>query len=85
MNGLCTYCGSTKKIQNDHIIAQTKGGVTTTEACAKCNQSKGDKPLMEWLRWLKKNNKYRWERVKRYNTGKISTIALKVQKVRDEM
>ncbi|MBL4708428.1 MAG: hypothetical protein JKY48_08335 [Flavobacteriales bacterium] len=36
----CTYCGSSLKIQQDHIIAQIKGGVTTTPACAKCNQSK---------------------------------------------
>jgi len=40
MSNLCTYCSSTQKIQDDHIRAQSKGGVTTTEACATCNQSK---------------------------------------------
>ena len=84
MNNSCTYCGSNRNIQDDHIRAQSKGGVSTTEACATCNQSKGDKPLMEWLRWLKKNDPYRWNRIKNYNFGKKNLIAIKIQKIRDE-
>ncbi len=84
MNNLCTYCGSTRKIQDDHIRAKTKGGVCTTEACATCNQSKGDKPLMEWLRWVKLNDAYRWNRIENYNYGKRNVIANKVQRIRDE-
>jgi 5-methylcytosine-specific restriction endonuclease McrA len=84
MDSLCTYCGSTRHIQDDHIKAQSKGGVTTTEACATCNQSKGDKPLMEWLRWIKNNKPYRWDRIKGFNFGKRNPIAIKVQKIRDE-
>ena len=84
MNNLCTYCGSTRNIQNDHIRAQSKGGGATTEACALCNQSKGNKALMEWLRWIKKNDWYRWNRIKNYNFGKRNFIANKVQKIRDE-
>lgn len=80
----CTYCGSTLNIQDDHIMAQVKGGVTTTPSCAKCNQSKGDKPLMDWLRWIKGNNPYRWNRIVKYNFGRRNPIALKVQKIRDE-
>lgn len=82
--GVCTYCGSTWKTQNDHVIARAKGGATTTEACRACNQSKGKKPLMEWLRWIKKNDSYRWNRIKNHNFGKRNTIAVKVQKIRDE-
>ena len=84
MKDLCTYCGSTRNIQNDHIRAQSKGGVTTTEACAACNESKGDKPLMEWLRWIKKNDTYRWNRIRDFNFGKKNPIAIKIQKIRDE-
>lgn len=84
MGNLCTYCGSTRNMQDDHIIAKTKGGATTTPACAACNQSKGDKPLMEWLRWVKNNEQYRWARIRNYNFGKKNPIALKVQKIRDE-
>lgn len=84
MNNLCTYCGSTRSIQDDHIRSQSKGGVTTTEACATCNQSKGNKPLMEWLRWIKNYDTYRWNRIKNYNFGKRNAIAVKIQKIRDE-
>ena len=80
----CSYCGSSLNIQDDHIIAQIKGGVTTTLACAICNKSKGDKPLMEWLRWIKKNDTYRWNRIEKYNYGKKNNIAVKIQKIRDE-
>ncbi|MCT4587258.1 MAG: HNH endonuclease [Carboxylicivirga sp.] len=84
MSSVCTYCGSSRNIQDDHIIAQSKGGVATTEACAACNQSKSDKPLMEWLRWVKENDSYRWNRIVDHNYRKKSTIAQKIQKIRDE-
>lgn len=80
----CTYCGSSRKIHQDHIIAKSKGGVKTTPACANCNWSKGNKPLMEWIRYLKKNNPYRYKRIINHNKGKRSNIAKKIQKIRDE-
>ena len=84
MNNECTYCGSSWHIQDDHVIAQSKGGVRTVPACANCNTSKGDKPLMEWLRWMKVNDRYRWDRILSYNYRKRHDIALKVQQIRDE-
>lgn len=81
---ICTYCGSNRNIQNDHIQAQSKGGATTTPACATCNQSKGNKALMEWLRWIKINDRYRWKRVVAFHKGKRGSISQKVQKIRDE-
>ncbi|WP_287588230.1 HNH endonuclease [Candidatus Borrarchaeum sp.] len=82
--GVCKYCGSTWKTEKDHVIARSKGGRKTVSACAACNQSKGDKPPMVWLRWLKKNDSYRWNRIVQYNYGRKNPIAKKVQKVRDE-
>lgn len=83
-NKKCTYCGSSWTPTQDHVIARIKGGKATVPACSRCNSSKGDKPLMKWLRWLKQNDKYRWEHVRDYNYGRINPIAKKVQKVRDE-
>ena len=82
--GVCIYCGSHWKTEEDHVIAKTKGGTRTVSACPACNRSKGDKPSMEWFRWLKKNKKYRWNRIKNYNYRKKNDIAGKVQKIRDE-
>lgn len=84
MKKICTYCGSIRNIQNDHVRAQSKEGISTVSACATCNQSKGNKPLMEWLRWLKQNDPYRWNRIIKYNYRKKSSIASKIQKIRDE-
>jgi len=39
---------------------------------------------MEWLRWLKKNNKYRWNRIKNYNKRKSIPFAEKVKKIMKE-
>lgn len=39
---------------------------------------------MVWLRWVKQNNTYRWNRIENYNSGKRSDIAKKVQRIRDE-
>jgi len=82
--GICSYCGSSIETQDEHVIAESKGGVQTISACRACNQSKGDKPLMDWLRWIKRNDSYRWGRIKDYNYGRKNEIALKVQQVRDE-
>jgi len=81
---LCYYCGSHLKIHQEHIMAKSKGGVKTIPACAKCNQSKGPKALMEWLRWIKVNDKYRWSRIQKYHFDKKSDISQKVHIVRDE-
>ena len=80
----CSYCGSTRNIVNDHIIAEIKGGSETVPACEACNLSKGSKAPMEWLRWLKKNDQYRWRNIVNYNNGKKNKIAKKVHIVRDE-
>lgn len=86
MSKSCTYCGSSRSIQGEHVIAQSKqrSSRNTIPACAACNRSKGSKPFMEWLRWIKKNDNYRWNRISDYNSGRRSEIAKKVQKVRDE-
>ena len=84
MKIVCTYCGSSRNIQNDHVKAQSKGGVKTVPSCAKCNQSKGNKGLMDWIRWIKENDSYRWSRMKDHNKGKRNDISKKIQKIRDE-
>ena len=80
----CRYCGSSRGIEEEHVRAASKGGARTIPACRACNRSKGNKSLMEWFRWLKKNDQYRWRRIKDYNYGKKNEIAKKVQKIRDE-
>jgi 5-methylcytosine-specific restriction endonuclease McrA len=80
----CIYCGSTWHIEEDHVRAKTKGGKYTLVACRACNRSKGNKPLMQWFRWLKKNDYYRWKRIVDYNYGRKNEIAQKVHIVRDE-
>lgn len=80
----CQYCGSTWNIQDEHARAKSKGGVSTIPVCRECNLSKGDKGLMEWLRWVKKNDKYRWHRIADYHYGCRSAISQKIHTIRDE-
>jgi len=53
-NNRCFYCGSKKKLELDHIIPFAKGGLHCEEnlvvACRRCNASKKDRHLMEWIR-----------------------------------
>lgn len=80
----CKYCGSTWHTEEEHLIAQSKGGKTTVDACRACNRSKGDKQLMKWLREQKSQGTQRWRKIKEYNYGRKNPIAKKAQKVRDE-
>ena len=48
----CTYCGSEKQLEGDHIIPLSRGGsnafVNLATACRPCNLSKGSKTVDEW-------------------------------------
>ena len=53
----CSYCnGPSGSI--DHIQAVSKGGSpwwdNQTPACKKCNGTKGNRPLLEWMVWRNK-------------------------------
>ncbi len=47
----CQYCGSTRSLTIDHVIARSRGGQDTWEnlvlACSKCNVKKADRPLQQ--------------------------------------
>lgn len=78
------YCGSTRNLEEEHIKPKSKGGVTTGIACKACNRSKGDKSTLTWLRWIKKNDPYRWRRIKDFQKRKRGKIADDARKVANE-
>ena len=47
----CTYCGSDKQLEGDHVLPLSRGGsnafVNLTTACRPCNLSKGAKAVEE--------------------------------------
>lgn len=54
LNGyMCIYCGATQDLTLDHIVPIANGGPHCEEnlvvACKRCNCSKGDRPLGDWL------------------------------------
>jgi len=79
----CVYCGSSWKIEEEHVQAKCRGGVSTEPACRKCNRSKGKKTLRGWLIWIQKNDSYRWKRIVSWNKGKRSQIARQVRTIRE--
>jgi len=48
----CTYCGSDKQLEGDHVLPLSRGGsnafVNLTTTCRPCNLSKGAKAVEEW-------------------------------------
>jgi hypothetical protein len=49
---VCTYCGSDKQLEGDHIVPLSCGGSNAFDnlatACRPCNLSKGSKTVEEW-------------------------------------
>ncbi len=49
---LCTYCGSDRLLEGDHIVPLSRGGSNAFEnlatACKPCNAAKGSRMLEEW-------------------------------------
>ena len=53
----CVYCGQTyeqNQLTLDHVLPRSKGGEDISSnvvcACTKCNQDKGSKHWLEWMR-----------------------------------
>jgi hypothetical protein len=48
----CTYCGSDRQLEGDHIVPLSRGGsnafVNLATACRPCNLSKGSRTVDEW-------------------------------------
>ena len=79
----CTYCGSNRLIEQDHVQAKVRGGVFTVPACRKCNRTKNKKTLRNFLIYIFEKDKYRWNRIVEHNKGKRSQIARQVRTIRD--
>ncbi len=79
----CTYCGSNRLIEQDHVQAKVRGGVSTVPACRTCNRTKNKKTLRNFLIYIFENDKYRWNRIVAHNKGKRSQIAKQVRTIRD--
>lgn len=52
-NSPCFYCGSSFKVELDHVIPLSRGGYHSignlVSACRSCNASKNDRLITEWL------------------------------------
>ena len=76
--------GNRQNIHFDHLMAESKGGRTKVPACAFCNQSKNDKPLNGWLRWLNVYRPTHLKKIMDYNSYKRNKISIVIREIRDE-
>lgn len=55
----CIYCGSKDKLTTEHILPRCRNGPDIADnaikVCEKCNSSKGDKRLYEWIGYKNKD------------------------------
>lgn len=79
---VCSYCGSSWIIENDHYRAHSRGGVTTVPSCMRCNRSKGDKTPTEWLDYFMENDSYRFRKIVENQKGRRSLFAKLVRRRR---
>lgn len=50
--GFCSYCGAWGMMTRDHVVPKSRGGTCIVPACHRCNCSKGDLDLWQWLQLL---------------------------------
>lgn len=59
----CVFCGSQLELQTDHLIPRSRGGTDSADnlvlSCKKCNISRSDKGIFEWLGLKEKDNLHR--------------------------
>jgi len=66
-NNKCAYCGEDKPLEQEHLIALSKGGEYTHNniipCCRNCNNSKHDKDFFKWYPTQKQYNKERESKI----------------------
>ncbi|MDO9539090.1 MAG: hypothetical protein Q7J09_03695 [Methanocalculus sp.] len=83
----CSYCGRTisgagSVRGNGSANAQTS---RDAPACVECKRSKRDRPLVMWLRAVKKNDRNRWAMIEKYHAKKTGgLITLAVRRISEE-
>jgi hypothetical protein len=59
----CVFCGTATDLETDHLIPRSRGGTDSGDnvvlACKRCNASRGNKGIFEWLGLKKKDNLHR--------------------------
>lgn len=59
----CVFCRSTEELQTDHLIPKSRGGSDSVDnlvlSCAKCNASRNEKGIFEWLGLKEKDKLHR--------------------------
>ena len=80
----CYWSGSRQNIHFDHVRAASKGGRTVIPTCKRCNQSKNNKSLKQWLRWLNHNFPALLKRIIEYHKPQRNKISELVREVRKE-
>lgn len=59
----CVFCGTRDHLQVDHLIPKSRGGGDTADnvvwACIRCNASRGDQGVFQWLGLEEKDNLHR--------------------------
>ena len=56
----CVFCGSTDQLKTDHLIPKSRGGSDSDDnlvlSCIKCNSSRNNKGIFQWLGLKDKDN-----------------------------
>lgn len=59
----CVFCSSQENLQTDHLIPKARGGSDSADnlvlTCKKCNTSRNDKGVFQWLGLKEKDNLHR--------------------------
>jgi 5-methylcytosine-specific restriction endonuclease McrA len=66
----CAYCGSSGKMEADHVLALSRGGLDEPSniipACRSCNGSKHAQPVESWYRRQPFFTEARWRKIQRH-------------------
>jgi len=59
----CVFCSTPTDLETDHLIPRSRGGTDSADnmvlACKKCNTSRGNKGIFQWLGLKKKDHLHR--------------------------
>jgi 5-methylcytosine-specific restriction endonuclease McrA len=69
-NNCCAYCGSKDRLEVDHVVALSRGGLDEPSniipACRSCNGSKNARPIESWYRRQPFFTEARWRKIQRH-------------------
>lgn len=80
----CVFCGTAENLHPTEKMVALWSEIENTEMCSQCLNGMENRAVVEWLRWLRRNNPMHWQQVVDNHRFDSTTLANVIRQIRIE-